>query len=223
MDELTVEQFGARLAAVRGRIEAAGGDPCRTSIVAVAKRFGPEAVLTAMQCGLEDIGENYAGELVSKATSEPLAGFKARWHYLGALQRNKLGRLSPFVHTWHGLSREVEVDALSAVQPGARVLVQVAFDDRQGCAPRDVGRLCEAGRQAGLDVAGLMTVAPRGGPDVAAAAFSSLAGLREALGLAELSMGMSGDFETAVRHGATMVRIGSALFGPRPAGPRMKQ
>lgn len=223
MDELTVELFGARLAAVRGRIEAAGGDRSRTSIVAVTKGFGPGAVVTAVKCGLEDVGENYAGELVSKATSEPLAGSAARWHYLGALQRNKLGRLSSFVHTWHGLSREVEVEALSAVHPGARVLVQVAFDERQGCAPRDVRRLCEAGREAGLDVAGLMTVAPRGGPDAAAAAFSSVAALREDLGLAELSMGMSGDYETAVRYGATMVRIGSALFGPRPAGPRMKQ
>lgn len=223
MARAATQLLASRVAGVRGRIEAAGGDPEKVAIVAVTKGFEAGTVLEALRCGLVDLGENYAAELTSKAASGVLSGFDPRWHYLGALQRNKLRRLAPFVQTWQGLSREVEVEALATVQPRARVMVQVSFDGRQGCAAGDVGRLVESARVAGLDVAGLMTVAPQGGLPAAEAAFSAAAELRERLGLAELSMGMSGDLETAVRHGATMLRLGTALFGPRPGAARMRQ
>ena len=217
MSALDSALVAERLARVRERVESAGGRGSRVRIVAVTKGFGPEAVSAAAAAGIADIGENYAQEMLSKL---PLAPLGLRWHFLGELQRNKLARLAPHVHLWHGLDREAEAVALAKVSQGAAVLVEVKAEDgqrRPGAMPAQVPGLVSRARAVGLSVRGLMTVGPAGVPLAEVARhFRAVASLASSLGLAELSMGMSADFELAVAEGATMVRIGQALFGPRP-------
>ena len=212
----------ARLAAVRDRIEDAGRGPGGVTVVAVTKGFGPEAVRAALEAGLSDIGENYAQEMLAKLASVPA---EVRWHFLGGIQRNKLSRLAPHVHLWHGLDREEEALALGRLRPGAGVLVEVrselgprfAPEARAGVSEEEVAGLVSVASAAGLSVKGLMTLGPRGAPpDEVARHFRSVARLALDLGLPELSMGMSADFELAVAEGATIIRLGQALFGPRP-------
>jgi hypothetical protein len=188
----------------------------------VTKGFGPEAVVAALAAGLRDIGENYANELVDKAAvmeGDPSASEPVRWHFLGAIQRNKVARLAPVVGVWQSVSRSEEGARIARFAPGATVLVEVdttGLPGRNGCPPDDVRALVPRLRDAGLDVRGLMTVAA---PDPVAAdsAFTTVRALADELGLEERSMGMTDDLEAAVRAGSTMVRIGRALFGERPA------
>jgi pyridoxal phosphate enzyme (YggS family) len=212
-----------RLRAVRQRIEEAGGDPTRIRIVGVTKGFGAEAVLAARDAGLTDIGENYANELVTKAEHVPSddASFPAPlvWHFLGAIQRNKVPRLAPIVGLWQSVARAEESTRIARFAPGAAVLVEVETTGqagRNGCPPQAVGELVTHARDDGLDVRGLMTVAGPG-PDAAQSAFTTVRRLADEYGLEERSMGMTDDLEAAVRAGTTMVRIGRALFGERPA------
>ena len=206
-------EVAARLADVRARIRRAGGDPERVKVLAVTKGFGPDAVVAARAAGLTDIGENYASELQAKAPGPP----GTRWHFLGAVQRNKVGALAPLVEVWQGVARFSEGERIARFAPGARVLVQVDYTGlpgRNGCAAADAPALTEALRGLDLVVQGLMTVAPPD-PSAADAAFGSLGRLADALDLPERSMGMSGDLEAAVAAGSTMVRVGRALFGER--------
>lgn len=203
------------LEVVRDRIERAGGDLDRITIVGVTKKLGPEVVAEAVDAGLLDLGENYAQELVAKASGGPAA---VRWHFLGAVQRNKVKALAPLVAVWHGIDRIAGADAVAARAPGASVLIEVNTSgepSKSGCGTSFAADLVAHARTAGLEVRGLMTVAPLGRPDDARAAFRRLAELRDELSLVELSMGMSDDLEIAVDEGATIVRIGTALFGPR--------
>ncbi|MGH9102396.1 MAG: YggS family pyridoxal phosphate enzyme [Acidimicrobiales bacterium] len=212
-----VAQVSEALSEVRERIAGAGGDPARVRVVAVTKGFGPGAVSAALRAGMPDVGESYAEELLRKAAEPSLAGAELRWHYLGAIQRRKIPRLCDRVSCWHGLARVVEAESLSRRSPGARVFVEVDLvGGRQGCPPEGVGALVDRLLELPLEVAGLMAVAPRGPSGQARAAFRRVASLARSAGLAELSMGMSDDFEEAVAEGATTVRLGRALFGPRP-------
>lgn len=211
-----------RLRVVRQRIEQAGGDPSTVRVVAVTKGFGPEAVVAARAAGLHDIGENYANELVAKATEvegERSTPSAVRWHFLGAIQRNKVPRLAPVVGVWQSVARAEEGTRIARFAPGATVLVEVdttGLSGRNGCAPEGVRALVARLRDAGLDVRGLMTVAAPG-LQAANAAFATVRSLADDLELEERSMGMTDDLEAAVRAGTTMVRIGRALFGERPA------
>jgi PLP dependent protein len=213
------ELVASRLEELRRRIERAGGDPAAVRILAVTKTFPVEVVRAAWEAGLSAVGENYADELVAKASAlrEELPGLA--WHFLGAIQRNKLGRLAPFVSCYEGVDRLEEGQAIARRRPGASVLVEVDTahtPGRGGVAASGVAPLVGALRDLGLDVAGLMTVAPPD-PVGARAAFELVASLRGELGLREASMGMSGDLEVAVAAGATEIRVGTALFGPRAA------
>jgi len=202
------------LAVVRRRISAAGGDAAGVTVVGVTKGFGPAAVGAARQAGLADVGENYAAELEAKWQPG------LRWHFLGAVQRNKVRRLGPLVDVWQGVDREAAVAEIARRWPGATVLVEVDLSGapgRQGCRFEDVGALVGQSRAGGLDVRGLMAVGPAGPPGDARGGFRRLAAAARSLGLPEVSMGMSADLEVAVEEGSTMVRIGTALFGPRPA------
>lgn len=206
-----------RLDALRGRIEAVAAGRS-VEIVAVTKGFGPEAVDAAVAAGLISIGENYAQELLGKAALGA-GGSAVRWHFIGAIQRNKVAVLAPHVALWHTVDRAAVVDAIAGHAPGAPVLIQVNLTGdsaRPGAAWEDVGPLVSRGRDAGLDVRGLMGVGPAGDPELARPPFAALAALARRLGVRELSMGMSGDLEVAVTEGSTMVRVGTALFGPRP-------
>jgi uncharacterized pyridoxal phosphate-containing UPF0001 family protein len=193
----------------------------------VTKTFGADAVTAALGAGIVDIGENYAAELVAKAalvTGLTESGAPVpRWHFLGAIQRNKVGRLTPIVSCWQSISREAEAEAIAlrareagVEMPSGFVEVNLTDDEgRGGCAPGRVGAVVDAARTAGIELRGLMAVAPQGGSEVASAAFARVARLASEHGLTELSIGMSGDLEEAVRAGSTMVRVGTALFGPR--------
>ena len=203
------------LAAVRTRIAATGRDPDDVLVVAVTKGFGADAVRAAVDAGLPDVGENQAQQLLAKVEAGVPSG--TRWHFLGPVQRNKVKKLAPHVALWHALDRDAAGAEVARHRPGAAVLVQVnvAGDAaRPGCSWADAAGLAGRLRDEGLDVRGLMGVAARG--PGARDQFRRLAALRDELGLRELSMGMSGDLEVAVEEGATIVRIGSALFGPRP-------
>ena len=210
-----------RLFEVRSRIVAAGGDPGTIEILAVSKGFGPEAPLAAIEAGLHEIGENYADELCEKADAVARAGGRASWHYIGRIQRRKVGRLAPLVSCWQTVSRPEEVDAIAArsreKKPSAFIEVNVSHDaSRPGCLLSGVPSLADTVRRSGLELRGLMCVGPLGAPsEVTEEAFARVAAENARLGLGELSIGMSGDLEEAVRQKTTMLRLGTALFGPR--------
>jgi hypothetical protein len=186
-------------------------------VIGVTKGFGPETVQAARDAGLIQLGENYAAELEAKAAATGDADGVV-WHFLGAVQRNKVAQLAPLVGLWQSVAREVEGARIARFAPGARVLVQIettGLPGRIGCPPATTGGLTARLVDLGLDVRGLMTVAAPG-EGAAKEAFEALARLADRLGLEERSMGMSDDLEAAVAAGSTMVRIGRALFGARP-------
>ena len=171
---------------------------------------------------MTDLGENRAQELLAKTavTGPPPVG--VRWHFLGRLQRNKVRALAPWVACWQSVDRAELGAEIARRAPGARVLVEVNLGGGAAEGRLPPGAASRAWsttlRAAGLDVAGLMTVPParrRPPPLVRRAAGP---GWRRSA-LPELSMGMSDDFEVAVEEGATIVRVGRALFGPRPGHP----
>ena len=202
---------------MRARIARAGGDPGAVRVVGVTKGFGHDAVQAALGAGLQDLGENYAAELVAKAEeSGPEGG--AVWHYLGAIQRNKVAALARVVGVWQSVAREAEGARIARFAPGAAVMVQVdvtGLPGRNGCRAEGVPGLVDRLRALGLDVAGLMTVAAPG-REAAASTFGEVTRLADQLELRERSMGMSDDLDEAVAAGSTMVRVGRALFGERP-------
>jgi pyridoxal phosphate enzyme (YggS family) len=219
-DPTDVAAVAARLAQVTERIERAGGDPGAISVLAVTKGFGPDAVAAARAAGVFDVGENYAGELESKRVALDAAGsgVAMRWHFLGALQTNKIAALAPHVDCWQSVSRAVEGERIARARPGATVLIQVAFsgdERRPGCEPEGVPTLARTLNELGLDLRGLMAVAPRQ-PEAAKAAFATVRRLADQLSLPVRSIGMTEDLELAVAGGSTMVRVGRALFGDRP-------
>lgn len=218
MADLTGEAVATRLAGVRSRIAAAGGRPDEIRIVAVTKGFGPDAVRAATQAGCEDVGENYAQELLAKADAISDSG--ARLHFLGGIQRNKVGRLAPLVGLWQSVDRLEVGESIARRSPGARLLVQVDLSEgapagRGGVPLESAPPLVEQLRNLGLAVDGLMAVGPPPPADPEPG-FRNVVALARQLALPEVSIGMSGDLEAAVRSGSTMVRIGTALFGPRP-------
>ena len=225
------EVVAARVDGLRHRIEDAGRDPAGVRIVAVTKGFTAVAVDAARAAGLTDIGENYADEFVAKLRDVSSAGGvpdaadaspPTRWHYLGAIQRRRVRMLAPVVSWWQTVARVSEGEAIASRAPGATVLVEVettGIPGRNGCAPPEVPTLVTTLRAAGLDVRGLMTVGPPGSPEESRRSFRVTAELARALGLPEVSMGMTDDLEAALSEGSTMLRVGRALFGERPLGP----
>ena len=206
-----------RLSEVRRRIASAGGGDRPIRIVAVTKGFGPDAVRAAMAAGVDDVGENYADELVAKHAGADV-GAQSRWHFIGRVQRNKVKRLAPLVHLWQTVDRSAAGQEIARRAPGARVLVQLNVTGqagRNGCVPAEAPALVDELRAMALDVVGLMAVGPAGPPEHARAAYRDLAALADRLELPERSMGMTDDLEVAVEEGTTMVRVGRALFGAR--------
>lgn len=214
---ISASQVVDRLGALRDRLSRAGGD--HVKVVAVTKGFGPDAVAAAMDAGLTDVGENYAQELIAKASAVAGAPFDPRWHFIGRLQRNKIRKIAGLVHLWQSVDRPELADEIARRAPGARILVQVdvaGIGGRGGCPPTDTAGLVQHCRSAGLEVAGLMAVGALGPPEDVRLGFRLLASQAEDLGVDELSMGMTADIEVAVEEGTTMVRVGTGLFGPRP-------
>jgi pyridoxal phosphate enzyme (YggS family) len=223
-----------RLDAVRERIAAAAPDPAAVRLGAVTKGFGVDTVRAALDAGLADIGESYVQELVAKATEiddeiddgvTPVGRPRPRWHAIGRLQRNKVRKAAPFVALWHSVDRLSLGSEIARHAPGAAVLAQVnasGEEQKGGCPPSMAPGLVDGLRDLGLDVRGIMTIAPYGPPELARPVFHTARLLRDRLGLTELSMGMTGDLEVALQEGATLVRVGSGLFGPRPSQGRVR-
>jgi pyridoxal phosphate enzyme (YggS family) len=213
------------VASVRDRIRRLAGD--RTvHLIAVTKGFGADAITAAGAAGCTMVGENYAQEVVAKL--DALRGDAdgllrpdlPAVHFIGRLQTNKVRLLTPYVSVWQSVDRPALATEIAKRAPGATVFVQVnttAEPDKGGCAPADVERLVTICRDGGLIVDGLMTVGPTSQDRaITAAAFAQVRAIADDLELAGCSMGMSADMDEALAHGATHVRIGSALFGSRP-------
>jgi pyridoxal phosphate enzyme (YggS family) len=202
---------------------AAGRDPASVRLVAVSKTKPASAVREAYEAGQRDFGENYAQELADKA--EQLRDLPdLRWHFIGHLQSNKARVVAPLVHLVHtvdspSLARELGKRTSGRTLP---VLVEVNVGgeaQKHGASPDGLAELLDAVEAVpNLALSGLMTVPPA---DLEATrrAFEELASLRSRLGgpsrLLELSMGMTADLEIAVACGATLVRVGTAIFGER--------
>jgi uncharacterized pyridoxal phosphate-containing UPF0001 family protein len=216
-DSELVQRVADNLAAVRARIASTGRDLASVRIVAVTKTFGVDAVRAALANGLRDLGENYADELCHKRTQSDDATIT--WHYLGAVQSNKIRAIVACADVIASVSRVKELERIATFAPARRLYVQVDYTgapERNGALESDVAAIVDRGRALDLDVRGLMTVAPNSG-DGARRAFRALGALADDLGLEERSMGMSDDLEVACEYGTSEVRIGRALFGARAA------
>ncbi|MBU2547333.1 MAG: YggS family pyridoxal phosphate-dependent enzyme [Proteobacteria bacterium] len=216
------------LARIRERIDAAclraGRDPGEVRLVAVSKTVPAEIVEAGIEAGLTILGENYVQE--AEAKIESIGRTRAAWHFIGRLQTNKARyavRLFDLIHSVDSFKLARELDKRAAGQ-GSRqaVLVQVNVSGeatKGGTALDQAAELVDRiGGLPNLDLKGLMTMPPFfDQPDRARPYFASLRELKDRIGppLVELSMGMSGDFEAAVEEGATLVRVGTALFGSR--------
>ena len=235
-------EVAERLAAVRERMARAAGrasrDPAGIDLVGVSKRQPVDAMVEAVAAGLERLGENYVQEALAKlpALRATLAacGLPApRLHFVGRLQRNKARDVVAAFQCVESVDRESLARALDTRAAGAGVklpvLIQVNLSgesQKGGADPESLPALLAAlSKLEHLSVEGLMTVpAAVDDPEAARPVFARLRRLRDALrsepggaGLRELSMGMSGDFEVAIEEGATLVRVGTAIFGPREA------
>ena len=202
-----------------------GRDPSSVQLLSVSKGHPEELIRVAYDAGMRVFGENYAQELAEKATRlNDLSDIG--WRFIGHLQRNKIKlieRAQATVDTVDSL-RLAEAISARATARGAtvEVLVQVNIgDERQksGCKPEEVPALVESVRAlSNVTLRGLMTVAPHlEDPEDTRPFFATLRELAQAQGLPELSMGMTHDLDQAVEEGSTMLRIGTAIFGPRPA------
>ncbi|MET3951958.1 YggS family pyridoxal phosphate-dependent enzyme [Arthrobacter sp. UYEF36] len=231
-----LEQLREGLATVRQRIDsavAAAGRPDRPQLIVVTK-FHPAADVRRLAAlGITDVGENRDQEAAEKAAA--LDGLQLRWHFIGQLQSNKAKSVVKYAHAVHSVDRPQLAGALAKAMAAEQertgrspldCFIQVSLDDdagghRGGALPADVPALAEklAGAE-GLHLAGVMAVAPFGADPVPA--FEKLAELSARLaavhpGATGISAGMSQDLEQAVRFGATHLRVGSDILGPRPA------
>ena len=220
--------IGERVNEVRERISDAvrrGGHGQSVRIVAVTKTYGPEAAAAAWAAGVKIVGENRIQEALDKMDHVPEP---VQWHLIGHLQRNKVKHLDRFA-MFHALDNERLANAVSernaALGRRMPVLVQVNVSGEETKGGFDLEGLREAAPRLagldGLDIRGTMTMAPYEAPErvlreVFGRCREAAGVLREAgLESTELSMGMSGDYEVAVEEGATMVRLGTILFGER--------
>ena len=224
--------IAANLQAVRRRIsEALQGDRREVTVVAVSKQRGPEAIREALSAGCRDFGESYVQEALPKV--DALRGSGIAWHFIGHLQTNKAREVASRFDWVHGVDRARAAAALSKARPEGmpplNVCVQLNISGeatKGGIAPTEAVALArEVAAMPRLRLRGLMGMASP--TDDRARQRAEFARLREAfaavaaagLDVDTLSMGMSDDFEAAIAEGATMVRIGTAIFGPRAVSP----
>lgn len=222
------ERWRAVRAAVDEACAASGRSPADVTIVAVSKLHPVSAIEEAFAAGATDIGENYAQELVGK---QAVVRCAPRWHFIGRLQRNKAklvaGKVA-LVHAVDSLELGVELGrralALGVVQPVLAAVNVGGELQKTGVLPADAPAFLDGLRAiAGVRLDGLMTMPPPAeDPEDVRPAFTALRELRDRLATAasplpHLSMGMSHDFAVAIACGATLVRIGTAIFGERPA------
>jgi PLP dependent protein len=223
----TIEE---NLAAVRARIadaaQKAGRDPSDITLVAVTKDVDAAAARAAVEAGVKELGENLVQELQRK--QDALAGGAVRWHMIGTLQRNKVRQVVGRVTLIHSVDSAGLAEAIGRSAVAAGIVQDVLLEVNTGGEATKHGVAAAAAEEAarglldvqGLRLHGFMTIAPQGDPDAAGRAFRTLRELRDeararAPEVTELSMGMTEDFEVAIAEGATIVRIGTAIFGTR--------
>jgi len=227
--------IAARLQAVGRRIEAAaraaGRNPAEVRLVAVSKTFPAAAIAEARAAGQNAFGENYLQEGLAKiqALSEQAAAME--WHFIGPIQSNKTRPIAENFAWVHGVDRQKIAERLAQARPPGlgplQVCIQVnvsAEQSKGGVPPEEAPALAEAvSRLPGLRLRGLMAIPePTDDGDLQRSRFRAVRELRDeiirrGIGLDTLSMGMSADLEAAIAEGATLVRIGTAIFGARPA------
>lgn len=219
---------------VRARVEraarACGRAPESVALLAVSKGHGPGALRAAWTAGQRRFGESYLQEALAKR--EALSGLEAEWHFIGPIQSNKAKRIAAHFDWVHSLDRPELAERLHRHRPAALAPLEVCIQvnvsgeaSKRGVAPEEVASLAEVvAGLARLRLRGLMAIpAPERDPRRQRIPFAALRALLEDLrtrghaGLDTLSMGMSADLEAAVAEGATIVRVGTAIFGPRPA------
>lgn len=217
--------LAARVDAIRERIaracERCGRSPADVRLVAVTKTHPVTSIVEAYGAGIRDFGENRVQEAAAKIPVLRVRCAGATWHLIGNLQTNKVRaalRLFDILHSVDSIRLAEAIDARADRRVPVLIEVNVAGEaSKHGVSPDVAGPLAEAvGKLANLEPIGLMTVAPvADDPEDVRPVFRRLRELRDALGLRELSMGMTDDFEVAIEEGATIVRIGRAIFGAR--------
>jgi PLP dependent protein len=212
-----IETVEARIAAACVR---AGRLRTSVRLVAVSKTFPAPDLDLAIAAGMTDLGENKVQETRDK---KPLVSGTARWHLIGHLQSNKAKdavRLFDVIQTVDSSGLAEKIDR-AAEQAGKRqeVLLQVNIggeEQKSGVEPQEAAALArQVASMGSLHLTGLMVIPPAGEPDQMRSHFRRLRALRDDLGLTELSMGMTDDFEVAIEEGATIIRVGRAIFGSR--------
>ena len=222
MTAVDASQVAVRVIQIRQRISSAGGKDVK--LIAVTKTFDAAAMVAAYDAGCDGVGENYAQELIGKMhglSSEK----RLPVHFIGRLQTNKVKAMAGIVDVWQTVDRPELISEIAKrcvnirddTKPQIMLQVNATGElDKGGCLPAELSNLLDQATSKGLEVLGLMTVGPTNNePQQARQAFQLVRKLADDLGLMQCSMGMTGDFEIAVAEGATMIRVGSALFGDR--------
>ena len=221
-----MNDISSRLQSVREQVAAAarnaGRDPDDVELVAVSKAHGPPAVREAFDAGQRVFGESRAQEMIAKVPGLPSA---TRWHFIGHLQKNKIRKILPLVELIHAVDSvelAMEIDRIGGelgLFPRVLLEVNMAGEQTPAAVRQQIERLLILPR---VQIEGLMTIAPIAErAEDARPIFAELRALRDSINreasslLTTLSMGMSGDFVVAVQEGATLVRVGGAIFGPR--------
>jgi pyridoxal phosphate enzyme (YggS family) len=209
--------FAERLLVVQKQISAAcaaaGRSPSEITLVAVSKTQPIEACREALDAGQRFLGENYAQELRDKARALP----EARWHFIGPLQRNKVKYVVGTAELIHGVDSQALLDEIGKRAPGQRCLIQVNTGEepqKSGVRAAELPALLDEFSRRKMVCEGLMCIPPV--DEDPRPHFVRLRELAVKHSLKELSMGMSADYEIAIAEGATLIRVGTALFGPRP-------
>ncbi|MBE3112135.1 MAG: YggS family pyridoxal phosphate-dependent enzyme [Acidobacteria bacterium] len=223
---LAATDVSANLHRLHERVDAAcrraGRSPDDVTIVGISKGFPATAIVAAWQAGLRDIGENRVQEAAPKIAAATAQGTRPRWHLVGHLQTNKVKTALSLFDIIHSVDSLRLAEAISrAASKVVPVLLEVnvaAEPSKYGLKLEEVEvTLAKARDLPNIDVQGLMTVAPLvDDPEDVRPIFRRLRELARALALPQLSMGMSDDFEVALEEGTTMIRLGRAIFGPRP-------
>ena len=207
------EEIKERLEEINKIIDAKAQNP--VTLIGVTKGFTHEEVNIASELGIKNFGENYAQELLTK---NPLVDPEISWHYIGQLQSNKIRKISHLVDVWHSVTSLKLAREIHKRNDQAQILLQVSLmgpSNSKGFEVEQLPQLISELRDMNIDISGLMTMGVPGDMVATRVVFKELRKLADTFELPECSMGMSDDFEIALENGASMIRVGSAIFGNR--------
>ena len=207
------EEIKERLQEINKIIDAKAQNP--VTLIGVTKGFTHEEVNIASELGIKNFGENYAQELLTK---NPLVDPEISWHYIGQLQSNKVRKISHLVDVWHSVTSLKLAREIHKRNDQAQILLQVSLmgpSNSKGFEVEQLPQLISELRDMNIDISGLMTMGVPGDMVATRVVFKELRKLADTFELPECSMGMSDDFEIALESGASMIRVGSAIFGNR--------